>query len=85
MKLTSRAFPTGTSIPERYAKAGANDQPKLIITGVPTGTAELAVICHDSDAPSPVGFTHWTLYGISADVQQNPINGESAFRSGPND
>jgi Raf kinase inhibitor-like YbhB/YbcL family protein len=85
MQLSSSAFATGTGMPERYTKTGADDQPELIITGVPEGTRELAVICHDPDAPSPSGFTHWTLYGIPPDTQQIPENGEDRFRPGPND
>ncbi len=34
-------------------------------TGAPAGTKQLALICHDPDAPLPHGFTHWVLYGIS--------------------
>ena len=85
MKLTSPAFAYGATIPERYTKFGANDQPELIITGVPPNTAELAVICHDPDAPVPAGFTHWTLYGIPPDTPKIPLNGEEQFRPGPND
>ncbi|MBK1632672.1 PEBP family protein [Thiohalocapsa halophila] len=85
LSLSSPAFATGTAIPERYAKAGANDQPELLISGVPQGTVELTVICHDPDAPMPNGFTHWTLYGIPAGTTQIPQNGEASFRPGPND
>jgi Raf kinase inhibitor-like YbhB/YbcL family protein len=85
MKLTSPAFATGSSIPDRYTKSGADDQPELIITGVPETAVELAVICHDPDAPRPSGFTHWTLYGIPPDAQQIPMNGENQFHPGPND
>lgn len=85
MKLTCPAFATGTTIPDRYTKFGADDQPELIITGAPQAAVELAVICHDPDAPMPSGFTHWTLYGIPADAQLVPMNGEHQFRPGPND
>jgi hypothetical protein len=85
MKLASPAFATGTSIPERYTKSGANDQPELIITGVPETARELAIICHDPDAPMPSGFTHWTLYGIPPETQQIPMNSEDQFRPGKND
>jgi Raf kinase inhibitor-like YbhB/YbcL family protein len=33
---------------------------------VPAGTAELALICEDPDAPSGT-FVHWVVAGISAD------------------
>jgi hypothetical protein len=85
MKLSCPAFTAGAEIPERYTKSGADDQPELTIAGVPDGTRELAVICHDPDAPMPQGFTHWTLYGIPADTEQVPMNGEKRFRPGPND
>jgi len=85
MKLTSPAFATGTRIPDSYTKFGADDQPELVISGVPESAVELAVICHDPDAPMPSGFTHWTLYGIPADMRQIPKNGEHQFRPGPND
>jgi Raf kinase inhibitor-like YbhB/YbcL family protein len=85
MQLTSPAFATGTNIPDRYTKSGADDQPELIITDVPEAAVELALICHDPDAPMPPGFTHWTLYGIPADTQRIPMNGGEQFRPGTND
>lgn len=85
MKLTSPAFATGGTIPDRYTKPRENDQPELIITGVPEDARELAVICHDPDAPMPHGFTHWTLYGIPPETTRIPKNGERDFRAGPND
>lgn len=85
MKLTSPAFSTTSDIPVRYTKSDANDQPELGITGTPEDAVELAVICHDPDAPMPAGFTHWTLYGIPPDTRQIPMNGEDQFRPGPND
>ena len=84
MKLSSSAFASGANIPDRYTKSGADDQPELIITGVPEDARELAVICHDPDAPVARGFTHWTLYGIPPDTTEIPENGAS-FRAGPND
>jgi hypothetical protein len=85
MKLSSSAFASGANIPDRYTKSGADDQPELIITGVPEDARELAVICHDPDAPVARGFTHWTLYGIPPETELIPTNGESEFRPGPND
>jgi len=85
MKLSSPAFTTGTEIPERYTRQGADDQPEILIGEVPDGTAELALICHDPDAPRPAGFTHWVLYGIPPDTTRIPLNGEQAFRPGSND
>jgi Raf kinase inhibitor-like YbhB/YbcL family protein len=85
LAITSTTFEPWGRIPERCANDKGNDQPELHIDGVPAGTVELAIICHDPDAPLPFGFTHWTLYGIPADVRAIPENGAAAFRAGRND
>ncbi|MCU1557555.1 MAG: YbhB/YbcL family Raf kinase inhibitor-like protein [Microbacteriaceae bacterium] len=55
-------------IPAEFSADGANETPRLEFSGAPEGTVELAVVCHDPDAPLPNGFTHWTVYGIPADA-----------------
>ncbi|HEU0256553.1 MAG TPA: YbhB/YbcL family Raf kinase inhibitor-like protein [Microbacteriaceae bacterium] len=55
-------------IPEAHSADGGNQTPQIAFTGVPDGTVELALVCHDPDAPLPHGFTHWTVYGIPADA-----------------
>lgn len=55
-------------IPAEFSADGANATPRLEFSGAPEGTVELAVVCHDPDAPLPNGFTHWTVYGIPADA-----------------
>ncbi len=70
---------------DRHAHAMGNQAPRLTISGVPEGTAELAIICHDPDAPLPDGFTHWTLYGIPADTTELGPDADDTFRPGPND
>jgi Raf kinase inhibitor-like YbhB/YbcL family protein len=85
LTISSTAFDSEGRIPDRCAKDEENIQPELRIDGVPEGTVELAVVCHDPDAPMPFGFTHWTLYGIPPDTRVIPENGDGAFRPGPND
>jgi len=85
MQLSSAAFDNGCRIPDRYTKVGSNDQPELLIGSVPEGAKELAVICHDPDAPTPNGFTHWTLYGLPPGTERIPMNGQKQFRPGTND
>ncbi|WP_308466984.1 YbhB/YbcL family Raf kinase inhibitor-like protein [Rathayibacter soli] len=51
-------------IPDEHAADGKNIAPTLTISGAPEGTVELAVICHDPDAPLAHGFTHWVVYGL---------------------
>lgn len=65
--ITSSAFADKTSIPDRYAKQNENISPPLHWTDPPAGTVELALTCHDPDAPSGV-FVHWLVAGISPEA-----------------
>jgi len=85
LSISSPVFRGGERIPERCANDKGNVQPEIRIEGVPEGTVELAIICHDPDAPLPFGFTHWLLYGIPPDTRTLPENGAGAFRTAPND
>lgn len=77
LEISTPAFDPLASIPDRYAGSGEDVSPELRWSGVPDGTRQLALICHDPDAPLPDGFTHWVLYGIPA--------GESGLREGGGD
>lgn len=72
MTLTSPAFQHGERIPDRHTCNGADLSPELHWSGVPNGTKELVLICHDPDAPVTHGWTHWVLYGIPADLTGLP-------------
>jgi Raf kinase inhibitor-like YbhB/YbcL family protein len=86
LRLTSPAFHHLDRMDTRFTQYGANVHPGLTVDGVPDGTVELAVICHDPDAPMPDGFCHWTLYGIPADTVAFPEGAaDDAFRPGPTD
>ena len=84
LSISSPAFPAGGSIPQRHAADGDNVSPALEWSGVPDGTQQLAVICHDPDAPLPHGFTHWVVYGIPAETKGIPEGGGSQFTEGVN-
>lgn len=62
-QLTSPAFADGDTIPERFTCEGDNISPALVIAGVPQGTASLALIVHDPDAPHG-DFIHWLVGNI---------------------
>lgn len=85
LSISSPAFESGGRMEDRFANDKGNDQPELHIHGVPEGTKELAVICHDPDAPLPFGFTHWLLYGIPPDTKVIKENGAASFRAGDNE
>jgi Raf kinase inhibitor-like YbhB/YbcL family protein len=70
---------------DRFVYDQGNETPRLRIEGVPEGTAELAIIVHDPDAPLPHGFTHWTLYGLPADTTEVGSDADTTYRTGPND
>ncbi|HMI94678.1 MAG TPA: YbhB/YbcL family Raf kinase inhibitor-like protein [Polyangiales bacterium] len=62
MKITSESFKPGAAIPERFALCrkdakshvamAENQSPQLAWSELPAGTKSLALICHDSDAPT---------------------------------
>ncbi len=66
-ELRSTAFTDQAALPARYSHANGDLSPPLEWLGVPEGTAELALICEDPDAPTGT-FTHWLLAGISPSV-----------------
>lgn len=69
-------------IDDRFAGREPAETPRFEVGGIPEGTAELALICDDPDAPMPGGFIHWTLYGLPARIGHvDPTEG----RHGPND
>lgn len=72
LHLTSSAFPSGKQIPTDHTGDGADRSPPLSWSGVPDGTAELALICDDPDAPTPEPWVHWIAYGIPADCRGLP-------------
>ena len=85
LAIASPDFESGGSLDDRHAYDKGNEAPRLTVNGVPEGTTELAVICHDPDAPLPDGFTHWTLYGLPPDTAAIAADADQRFRPGPND
>lgn len=67
IELRSSAFTEHTPIPDRYSHANGDMSPPLEWLDVPEGTAELALICEDPDAPTGT-FTHWLLANVSPSV-----------------
>ncbi|WP_225830302.1 YbhB/YbcL family Raf kinase inhibitor-like protein [Streptomyces sp. NK08204] len=63
IELRSTAFNDHSMIPRRHAKDAENLSPPLSWSGLPDGTAELALLCEDPDAPSG-SFVHWLVTGI---------------------
>lgn len=66
----------------RHSREGGNIAPGFRFSGAPADTVELALICHDPDAPRAHGFTHWVIYGIPPEA--DAIGPDHSFRTGPN-
>lgn len=84
LQIHSPAFTSLERIPKQYTSDGKNISPPLEWSGLPAGTQQLALICHDPDAPLPQGFTHWLIYGIGPTVNQIAEGDGSKFTEGMN-
>jgi Raf kinase inhibitor-like YbhB/YbcL family protein len=61
--VTSTAFEADGKIPTRYSCRGEGVTPPLAWTGVPSGTAALALVVDDPDAVNGL-FVHWVVTDI---------------------
>lgn len=71
--VTSTSITDGGDLPDEqvyddWGFTGGNVSPQLSWQGAPEGTRGYAVTCFDPDAPTPSGFWHWVVLGLSADV-----------------
>jgi Raf kinase inhibitor-like YbhB/YbcL family protein len=85
LRVTSPDLVADGPIADRFSGYHEEQTPTLVVTGLPAGTVELALVCHDPDAPRPSGFTHWVVFGIPAEegVTVGPDAAER-YRLGPN-
>lgn len=88
--LQSPAFANGAAIPRQYTCDGADQSPPLSWNQLPTGTASLALIVEDPDAPRGT-FVHWVIFNLSPSPAVLPQGVprqaiiESGARQGRND
>jgi phosphatidylethanolamine-binding protein (PEBP) family uncharacterized protein len=85
LTVTSPDLAPGGRFPDRFTAYHDDVMPRIVIRGIPQGTAEIALICHDPDAPRPHGFTHLLVYGIAPEdpVELGPDT-LGRYRVGPN-
>jgi Raf kinase inhibitor-like YbhB/YbcL family protein len=82
----------GQRIDPEFTCDGANTSPALAWSRVPEGTAELALVMDDPDAPGGT-FTHWVVYAMPADYRElgpgvppgPSVSGGITLRQGPTD
>ena len=68
LTMSSDAFGDGGPIPRQYTCDGADRSPPLHWQRAPEGTASLALVVDDPDAPSGT-WNHWTLYNMPPATQ----------------
>jgi Raf kinase inhibitor-like YbhB/YbcL family protein len=89
LEVRSNTFTDGATLPEStvfngFGCTGGNRSPDLRWSGAPNGTKSYALILHDPDAPTGVGFFHWIMWNIPGDVTELPENaGDPASGLGP--
>jgi phosphatidylethanolamine-binding protein (PEBP) family uncharacterized protein len=64
LAVTSPDLEASGRFPDRFTGYYDNLMPRIVVSGIPEGTVELALICHDPDAPRPQGACHLAVYGI---------------------
>jgi len=68
--LSSPAFAGGTRLPIRFTADGEGVSPPLVWGPLPAGTASLALIVEDPDAPAPHPLVHGIVWGLPADTHR---------------
>lgn len=85
LTVSSKSFGQHGKIPKQHTVEGEGKSPQIEWKGVPSGTKQLVLICHDPDAPLPNGFTHWVVYGMPPQTTALPEGEGSGFTQGVND
>lgn len=70
-RITSGAFQSGESIPDRYTCEGDNVSPPLSWEHAPDDTVSFALVVDDPDAPGTT-FVHWVLFNLPGDLDVLP-------------
>jgi phosphatidylethanolamine-binding protein (PEBP) family uncharacterized protein len=65
IELSSPAFANGARLPERFTADGEGVSPTLLWRGVPDGTASLALLVEDADAPFPSPLVHAVVWALA--------------------
>jgi len=89
LTVTSTSFISGGSIPFAQAFTGcgntgtaANTSTDVTWTAGPSGTASYVLTEFDTDAPTGVGFWHWTIFNIPPTVTSLALNATTSPPAG---
>jgi Raf kinase inhibitor-like YbhB/YbcL family protein len=66
---------TGGVVPQAsafnsFGCTGHNQSPHIRWTGAPAATRSFMIIAHDPDAPTGVGFFHWSVFNLPSTVTE---------------
>lgn len=67
LAISTDAFADGGIIPTRHTCDGEDLSPRIVLTGIPDGAVELALIVDDADAG---GFVHWVAAAIPVTARE---------------
>ncbi len=68
LDLSSPAFGHEATMPPRFTADGEGVSPPLVWGAVPAGTARLALLVEDADAPALQPLVHAVVWGLPADA-----------------
>lgn len=68
LSLSSPAFADGGRLPPRFTADGEGVSPPLVWGDVPAGTARLALLVEDADAPAPQPLVHAVVWSLPPDA-----------------
>ena len=85
--LRSPAFADGTPLPARFTADGDGTSPPLTWSGLPAGTAAIAILTEDADSPTPLPLVHliaWNLPPDHSDIPEGAMTADAPVDLGKN-
>lgn len=70
------------SVFKGFGCTGDNKSFALAWSGAPKDTKSFAVIVHDPDAPTGVGFFHWSVFNLPATTTKLDLGASGTFKDG---
>lgn len=79
LSISSPSFSNGGEIPKKFSCDGADVSPQLSWTEPPAGTATIALLVDDPDAPAG-NWNHWAIWNLPASARSLPEGVSKARR-----